>query len=296
MNRERVLAATPLLAAVIWGGMYVVSKWGFEQVPPLTLAFARIVVGAAVLYPAVRATAPARSFSRREWRQFGALAVWLTAALTTQFVGTDLTNASQGSLLTVVTPIFVIGLGVTVLDESLTRRKVGGTALACAGTLVILAGQYDVTAVTGGSVVGAALLLASAFCFGGFTVFGKPLIRRYSALETATYATVLSVPLFGALVPVEFALSPAAFESVPTTAPVVGAVLYLGLLSTATAWYCWYKGMEYADASAVAVFFFAQPVVGISLGVLLLGERIGPEFAVGGVLLAAGVLLVDTGE
>ncbi len=133
MDRDRILATAPLLAAALWGGMYVVSKWGFSEIPPLTLAFLRIVIGASVLYVGVRVTTPTRSFSRREWRRFVTLAIWLTVALTTQFVGTDLTNASQGSLLTVLTPVFMVVLEVTTLGEHLTRGKVVGTGLAFVG-------------------------------------------------------------------------------------------------------------------------------------------------------------------
>lgn len=293
MVGKRILAAAPLLAAVLWGGMYVVSKWGFTEIPPLTLAFLRILLGAVTLYLIVRATTPARTFTMDEWRQFTVLAFWLTAALTTQFVGTDLTNASQGSLLTILTPVFMVALGVQMLDERLTWGKTIGIALATAGTAVVLVGQYDLRTVTNGNLLGIGLLLFSAFTFAGFSVFGKPLIRRYSALETVTYATALSVPLFGVLVPIELYLDPAAFNSIRVTVPIVGAVLYLGLLSTAAAWYCWYKGMEYADASTVAVYFFAQPIVGVLLGALFLNEPVGLESLGGGLLLILGVYVVN---
>jgi len=71
-------------------------------------------------------------------------------------------------------------------------------------------------------------------------------------------------------------LSPA---DLPLTAESVAAVLYLGLASTAAAWYLWYKGLEYVPAGTVAVFFFAQPAVGAALGAALLGEALGPEFS-----------------
>lgn len=294
MNRDRLLTTAPLLAAIVWGGMYVVSKWGFREIPPLTLAFLRIAIGAGVLYLSVRVTTPSRSFSRGEWWRFAVLACWLTGALTTQFVGTDLTNASQGSLLTVLTPVFMIVLGVVALGESLTVREVVGIGAAALGTVVVLNGQYDLSTLTSGNVVGVGLLLVSACSFAAFSTFGKPLIDQYSALETATYATVLSVPLFGVLVPVEMYLQPDAFSSISMTASVIGAVLYLGVLSTAVAWYCWYKGMEYADASTVAVYFFAQPVVGIALGAVMLDEPTGFGLIGGGILLIFGVFLVDT--
>ena len=81
---------------------------------------------------------------------------------------------------------------------------------------------------------------------------------------------------------------------VPMTLSVIGAVLYLGVLSTAAAWYLWYKGLEYVDAGTVAVFFFVQPLVGTLLGAILLGEAIGLGFVAGGVVMAIGVYIVST--
>jgi len=46
MDRDRLLAVAPPLAAGIWGGMYVVAKWGFQSISPLALAFLRIALGA----------------------------------------------------------------------------------------------------------------------------------------------------------------------------------------------------------------------------------------------------------
>lgn len=71
-------------------------------------------------------------------------------------------------------------------------------------------------------------------------------------------------------------------------------MLYLGLASTAAAWYLRYKGLEYVDAGTVAVFFFAQPAVGAVLAALFLGEALGPAFTVGGAVMAAGVYVVST--
>jgi len=296
MDRDRLLATTPLLAAALWGGMYVVSKWGFDHVPPITLAFLRVAVGAVVLYPIVRRTRPRRSFSRGERRRIVVLAVWVAATMATQFLGTDLTNASQGSLLTVLTPAFVVLFGVVWLGEPLSRRKNAGMALATVGTLAVLVGQYDLARLADGNLLGVGTLLFSALGWAAVTVLGKPLVRRHSAVEAVTYATLLSVPMLAVLVPIELVTRGITVAELPLTPSVVGAVGYLGVFSTAVAWYCWYKGMEYAAASTVAVFFFAQPAVGILLGVVLLGETVGPGFLVGGGLLAVGIYLVDTAE
>ncbi|WP_254535347.1 DMT family transporter [Halomarina litorea] len=291
--RERVAALAPLLAAVLWGGLYVVSAWGFEAVPPLTLAFFRMVVASAVLYAVVRATKPRRSFSRREWVSFAALGGWVAVSLATQYLGTALTSAGQGSLVTILTPVATLALGVTVLGESLSVRGAAGMALATVGTFALVLARSGADA--GGSLLGSGMLVVASLTFAVYTVYGKPLIRRYSALEAATYATLCSMPLFALFALGEVLFLPGAFD-VRVTLPLVAAVGYLGVFGTAAAWYLWYKGMEYTDAGTIAVFFFAQPVVGVALGALLLGEQVGWEFLASGGVMLVGIYLASTAE
>lgn len=310
--RRYAFALGPLTAAALWGGMYVVSKWGFSQIPPVTLGFLRVALGAGALVAVLRVgnarsrptpgdPAPdggtgdtaAGGIPRADWPRVAALGGWVTLTIATQFLGTDLTNASQGSLLTVLTSVFTVGLGALVLGERVTPRKVGSIALAGAGTAVVLAGQYDLGAMAAGNALGVALLLVASLAWAGFTVYGAPVVRRYSALTAATYATVAAVPMFAVCAAVELAVLGDGLGDVPLDARSALVVAYLGFGSTAAAWYLWYKGLEYVPAGTVAVFFFAQPVVGTALGAVLLGEAVGPLFVAGGVVMAAGVYVVS---
>jgi drug/metabolite transporter (DMT)-like permease len=73
---ERFWGVAPAAAAGLWGDMYVVSKWGFSHVPPVTLAFLRVSLAAVALLAVVRVSKPARAFSRRDWLDFLHLGVW----------------------------------------------------------------------------------------------------------------------------------------------------------------------------------------------------------------------------
>jgi drug/metabolite transporter (DMT)-like permease len=280
--------------------MYVVSRWGFDAIPPVTLAFLRVVLGGAVLLAVVRLRGPTRSFSREEWSRFALLGVWVAVTLATQFLGTALTTASQGSLLTVLTPVFTLALGVALLNESLSPAKVVGTGLALFGTLVVVSATTDLgtlgSAGFGGSAggLGVASLLAASLGWALYTVQGAPLVRRYGALTTATYSTLFAVPLLAVGAGVEVATTGFDLGAIRWTPALVAALGYLGVASTALAWYLWYKGLEYVDSGTVAVFFFAQPVVGTVLGVLLLGEQAGPGFLLGGVVMAVGIYVVNS--
>ena len=59
---------------------------------------------------------------------------------------------------------------------------------------------------------------------------------------------------------------------------VVLGVLYLGIVSTAGAFFLWNKGLELMDASIGSLFFFFQPIVGSFLGWLLLNETLNSNF------------------
>lgn len=190
-----------------------------------------------------------------------------------------------------LTPVFTIVLGVSLLDEGVSRRLVIGAALATLGTGIVVLGQHDLATLTDGALAGIVMLLLASATWALYTVRGKPLVDRYSALETATYSCVAAVPITGVLVPVELLLTDASLGAIAPTPALVAAVGYLGVGGTAGAWYLWYKGLEYVDASVVAVFFFTQPAVGSALGAALLGERLGPTFVVGALVLGAGVYL-----
>ncbi|WP_224336755.1 DMT family transporter [Haloprofundus halobius] len=289
--RRYAFALAPLSAAALWGGMYVVSKWTFTTIPPVTLGFLRVVIGAVVLF-AVTKSKDVR-IRREDYGRFVVLGGWVALTIATQFVGTELTNASQGSLLTVLTPVFTVVLGVSVLGERLTGKKAAGMALAVVGTLLVVAGQYRLSDLAAGNLAGLVALVAASVAWAGYTVWGVPVVRRYSALTAATYATLAATPMLGVLSLAELLAVGVPADAFAPSPQTFGAVLYLGVASTAAAWYLWYKGLEYVGAGTVAVFFFAQPAVGAALGAALLGEHVGPTFLVGGVVMAVGVGVVS---
>jgi drug/metabolite transporter (DMT)-like permease len=299
--RPYVFALGPLAAAALWGGMFVVSKWSFAFVPPVTMGFLRVAVGSLALWLGVHATHRHGSvggdqqpdIDRADWPAFVGLGGWVAVTIATQFLGTELTNASQGSLLTVLTPIFAVGLGASVLDERVTWRKGGGIALAAVGAALVVAGQYDLSTIATGNAVGVGLLIVASFAWAGYTVWGVSVVRKYSALTAATYSTIAATPMLAVLAAIELTVLGRPIGSIPLTVESIFATIYLGLVSTAAAWYLWYKGLEFVSAGTVAVFYFLQPVVGISLGALLLGEQIGTTFVVGSLVVGSGVWLVS---
>jgi drug/metabolite transporter (DMT)-like permease len=106
-------------------------------------------------------------------------------------------------------------------------------------------------------------------------------------MTVTTYATLTGILWVLPAIPVE--LRGITWQPLP--AAVWWGTLYLGVVSTAVAFYLWNKGFTLMDAATGSLFFFAQPVVGAALGWLLLGERLSARFLLGtAVIIAGGVL------
>ena len=57
----RLAGLAPLLAACLWGGMYVASRASFSTIPPITLGLLRVVIGGLTLWLALKLTARRRA-------------------------------------------------------------------------------------------------------------------------------------------------------------------------------------------------------------------------------------------
>jgi drug/metabolite transporter (DMT)-like permease len=104
---------------------------------------------------------------------------------------------------------------------------------------------------------------------------------------------VSAIAFLGGL-PVSIPLSVAEVTQVGVgsiTPMIIVGVLYLGLVSTALAMYLWNKSLAILEAGLVAMLFFAQPVVGVALGSMLLNEELSPSFWLGSLFILLGLLL-----
>ena len=136
-------------------------------------------------------------------------------------------------------------------------------------------------------MIGNLILIGAALTWGLYSVLIKRLSQYGSVLELSMYAFLGGVP---------FSMTAAGFEHKlivwhAINAGVILGVLYLGIVSTALAMYLWNYALAKLDAGIVSLLFFAQPIVGASLGVIFLGEVLGIGFWVGGALISAGLLL-----
>ncbi|MBI5565457.1 MAG: DMT family transporter [Chloroflexi bacterium] len=288
MNRKLAGALSALIATSIWGGMYVVSDAVLDVIPPATFVLIRYVVALPVLGAAFAITRD-RGIRRPDWPQLALTAlVGFGVSLLAQFAGTKLSTAAAGALITSATPAFIVVFAWLILRERASGRQWLGLALATVGVLVVtLLVDQPATVEAADPLLGNFFLIVAAISWALYSVMVKIHTRTYSALAVTLAVTAFGVPIVAPVAAIE--LQTQAIGII--TWPVMAGILYVGVGSTAIAFFLWNKSFELLDAASVSLFFFAQPVVGTALSAIFRGQVLGASFFVGGGLILIGALL-----
>ncbi|QJC89451.1 DMT family transporter [Bacillus inaquosorum] len=274
------------LAASIWGGMYVVVKVVVSVIPPLELVWMRYAVAILALLIIGLVKRLSWRIHRRDLLLIIAIGIiGNTISIVTQEVGTNLSSAQMGAIITSSTPAFMVIFARLLLKERLNVKKGISVALATIGVFMIVGnGHIDMT-----NQMGGISLLIAALTWALMSVLLKRVPNHYSPIVVTTYSILVAMIILTPFVWMN--VNEVHFSQLahPT---IWGGLLYLGIVSTACAFILWNRGIQMLNASSGGLFFFFQPLVGTLLGLLLLGERIGGTFWAGSTLILVGVLLV----
>lgn len=279
-----------LVAASIWGGMYVVSKVVLEVIPPFTLLLMRLLMGAATLGVAIvfinrKADKNAALSKETFWRSVLIGLVGYGISLGFQFVGTKLSTASNGALVTSATPAFVLLFAPILLGEKTTARRIVALVLSSLGVLTVIDPRN--AELSPSLFWGNISLLAAALTWALYSV----LVRKLS--QSGDLLVFSAIMLLGG-VPFSIPLSIWELSTVGVgaiTPAIVGGLLFLGIVATAVGMFLWNYAFAQLPAAVASLTFFAQPVVGTLLGWFFLSEEITPLFLVGGALIGIGILI-----
>lgn len=289
MNKTLIGLLSGLIAASIWGGMYVVSKVVLEVIPPFSLLAIRLILGAGTLGAVILFRRGSRLTPRQMRDSFLVGIVGYGISLGFQFVGTKLSTASNGALVTSATPAFVLLFAPFLLREKATSRGWIALGIASLGVLAVIDPR---TADFSSSLfMGNLSLLAAALTWALYSVLVRKVTRAANLLASSAVMLLGGIPsslLFGL-----FEIRSQGIGEF--TIGIIGGIIFLGVVSTALAMFLWNYAFAELPAAAASLTFFAQPIVGTILGWFFLGEKITPLFMLGGVMIGIGIL-VSSGD
>lgn len=275
-----------LVIGALWGSSFPLLRMLAAEMSPTALATARGAVAALAVLVFLWATGALQGWRRDLWKHaliIGTCNGWLPNVLTAVAMGS--VESATAALIQSATPLFVAILVFVVLHgERPGPRGVAGLLLGFAGIAVIIGpGAFG-----GGSLVGAACMLATALSYAVGTVYAR--WAQPGAAAPLAFAQQVVATLGAAMLSAGVD-APGAYMQ-PGWVWVVVVVLAVGASAAPLTMFLWL--LQRARATDAAMVGYLQPIFAGVVGALLLSELPEPRVVLGGVVVLAGVWLATS--
>jgi drug/metabolite transporter (DMT)-like permease len=275
---------TLLLAlACCWSSTYPLAKLALDTIPPISFISARSLIAAAFLFVILRIRGVRVPTDAKAWKLFATQQLinstfpFLIITWAQQYV-----PASNTVVLASTTPIFAFLItSLITRHEPATLLKLAGAILGLAGTLLIVG--LDALRGFGNDIVAEIAILFATISFACATIFGLRL-SDYDPMVVAAGSL-----LFGGLL----LLPPALIIDQPwtlhPTMQAITATVIMGIVSSALGLMLFYVCLGRLGTLTTNAQGYLRIPIGVGLSVLLLGESMPSNLALGLLLVMAGV-------
>lgn len=289
-GQTRAYVALTLVVS-LWGSYPAFAKLALAHWSPYVLVALRMSLASAFLTVLLfrRGWDEFRSLSLADARTFALLGFFgIFVSTGGTYLGIAFTTASNAVILQAVTPVMVAIGARLYLKERLRAVQWAGVLCSTLGVVLVVTRGSWRAIVSADLLPGDFILLVAQIGWSAYTIYGKQVLAVHSAAVATTAAYILGALM---LIPMAF-LSAPFFPPSNFASPVAWAVVAYQAFLGAIAHIWWYEGVKAVGPSRSAIFMNLQPVIGVLLAYLMLGETIGILEIVGGLGVVGGVGLV----
>ncbi len=291
-TRGTVTAAFIALS-LVWGASFLFMKVAVTGFQPTQVALGRILLGAVTLAAIMTLTRRRWPREGRLWRHMIVIGTFLCVVPFLLFAWAAQTLPSgMSAILNATTPLWTVLVAVVALpSEKLTRWRLAGVVLGAVGVAIVMGiGQVVTSPDFLASVPAQLACLAATASYGVGLGWMRRFVTGTHAHDSITIAAT-QLAVAGVIAAVLFpflATGPISWSWAPTL-----SLLALGALGTGIA-YVWNTQIITGwGAVAAATVTYVIPLVGVTLGILVLGEQLTMNELVGAVIVVIGVLLTQ---
>jgi drug/metabolite transporter (DMT)-like permease len=287
-----------LVAGLALGTLGPVSNLAYAAgMGSATFAALRATLGAAILFVFMRSTGrrtiPFRSLSNRDRALLALTAVAQAVLSLAIFAAYGAMPVAAVLAVYFCYPLVVAAVSIAIGRERMTRLRALGLALALGGLLTVLLGGAE----AGGAVslLGVTLAAIAAVCQAGYLVISR---NGYSRLPSDQASAVIlggaAMLIWIVALPLDIVAGGVA-GGVPwaTSATAWIAVGVAGLVGAAVAKVFLLRAVRRVGGTRASVLMLSEPVAGVALAAVLLGQGLSPWQAVGGLGVLVGAILVQ---
>lgn len=272
--------ALVLLVCLVWAGNFLTSAFALRELPPFLFSALRMVMLAALLVAFVKAP------PRGQWPRLIAVAL-LNGAL---HFGTSLWAlrmagdvSSPAIVMQSYIPMAVL-LAWALLGERFAWRTGSAIAVSFAGVLVL---GFDPLVLDHPAAV--AMMLFSAFLIA----LGTVLMRGLSGIDAISLQGWTALIGIAPLLTISALIEPGGFGALREASAIVwAAAAYSAVFASLIGHSLFFRLVQRHPVAQVMPYLLLTPVFAVSLGIVVWGDRPGPQLWVGGAMVLGGVLAI----
>ncbi|WP_416191165.1 DMT family transporter [Neisseria sp. CCUG12390] len=273
-----------ILALFMWGSSFIAAKFSYAMLDPALMVQVRLLIAALIVLPTARRYLG--RIPRAQWKPLLRLSFAnYVLVLMLQFIGLKYTSAASAVTIIGLEPILMVFVGHFFFnDKAKWYHWVCGMA-AFLGVAVMIAGGAE----EGGeiSLFGCLLVFLAGLVFA---LIMRPTQKLIADIGAPAYTSVSL--LAAAVLCLPFTLLLADSFAVDWSVSGTLAVLYLGVGCSWFAYWLWNKGMNRVPANVSGILISMEPVLGLLMAVVLLGETVSAVSAWGMVMILASAFAV----
>jgi drug/metabolite transporter (DMT)-like permease len=282
-NARTALAGATVL--LLWASAFPAIRVAAPELGVVGLSLVRLVVAVAALL----ALAPAMGLrlpARRDLPLVFACGFFGMAAYQILLNWGELhVPAGTASIIIAAAPLVSVAIAAGAFGERLTVAKVAGSVVAITGVALVATSRSNISITSTMWIV-----IAAAVVQGIYHPMTRPLLRRYTGLEVATYCmvvgTLLTVPFVG------FAWSSLASAS----SGGWWAAVYLGVGPSALGFVMWGYTVARVPVATSTSLLYLVPAAAMVIAYVWLGEKPILAELLGGIVVIVGVAVVSLGD
>jgi drug/metabolite transporter (DMT)-like permease len=273
-----------LVTVVIWSLNFTVTRYVLEHgFQPLAFSAVRYGIAATIFAAFTYGYEGSFRVRRRDLVLLvgaAGLGIWLNQL--SYVYAIKFTNASTTALIIGTIPIFTALIAFAIGLERVSRWFWVAAVVSFAGVALVALGSGGVS----GDLKGDLLGVATAATWAAYSVAIAPLMRRYSPYRISAIVLVVGWVAVAATAAPQLATQDFGLDW-SIWALLVFAVLGPLVLTNIL----WFKAIDRVGPSHATLFVNLQPFLAVVFAVLLLSERITWLQLVGGLAIAAGIVM-----
>ena len=276
--------AMGLVFALIWSSAFTSARIIVADASPLFSLALRFLISGVIGVVIARAMGQSWRLTRGQWRATILFGICQNALyLGLNFYAMQTVEASLAAIIASTMPLLVALAGWLLLDERLRPLGIIGLLAGFAGVALIMSSRISAGVDLFGVLlcgIGALALTFATLAVRGATSGGNFMMVVGLQMLIGSGVLFLAAPVFETIYihpTLSFALA------------FAYTTLFPGLLAT----FIWFLMLDRIGPIRAATFHFLNPVFGVTIAAILLGEKLGPMDAVGVLITTLGILAVQ---